>query len=165
MKFLVRAVYQQILMTCYNYSKEKHKELKHMKKFTMLLKIFTIYLIHKMERLLSWFKKDIYIKINTCYCSHSNTIVKDSFNIYIGYHNKYHALSNIDWVEAERIVAILKESNRSGIEISHSTGSLSEYILVPRWARLNLANIIEENIDPSDRPYNLVLIGKQKDLS
>ncbi|MED2737217.1 hypothetical protein [Bacillus toyonensis] len=136
-----------------------------MKKFTQFLKMFTIYSVHKLERLISWFKKDVYIKINTCYSSHLNTNVKDSFNIYIGYHNKYRLLSNVDWVEAERIVSILRESNRTNIELSHTSGSFTEYILIPRWARSILANKIEENIEPLDRPYNSVSLEKQKDIS
>lgn len=107
----------------------------------------------KIDKLMTYFKKDAYIVLEYVHESIDGELVKqkDAFTIYICEKNVCKSLFfKINWEEAEHIVQTLREAKgKVLLEMDVGMGGQST-LLIPSWAKSILIEEIEEEMDSSN---------------
>ena len=103
-----------------------------------LIRILSV--IDFFERVKTWFRKEVEVKIDPSY-----SVEWPHFNIGIVQNNEYTYMNGLDWEDKESIVALLRnEAVEGSVRIERQVSFGLEVLDVPKWARLRLADKIDE---------------------
>jgi len=89
---------------------------------------FIIYLAWRIERIINYFKKDVWVQVD--YINRPESREPDSFNIYIIQRGRAESLwGKIDWSEHGRLIEVLKKSKKH---------------VIPKWAKSKIVKELEK---------------------
>ena len=103
---------------------------------------FIIYLTWRIERIINYFKKDVWVQVD--YINGPESKEPDSFNIYIIQRGRAESLwGKIDWNEHGRLIEVLKKSKKH-VQLEMRVGMGTTTLFIPKWAKSKIVKELEK---------------------